>query len=73
VGSRGLVPDGKAAAAIDLAREELVRGYLCPSCGQEPGLGCRGRQCGAYSHTSRYDLAAADGLVPPLPPRRGVS
>jgi hypothetical protein len=52
----------------EVEREDLVRGFACPSCGAEPGVKCgEDWQRMPFSHTARYNLAAAAGLVPALP------
>lgn len=58
----------------EVRRELLARTFVCPSCGVgvgrrcDYGVGVTGRpRPGMPSHVSRYNLAVAAGLVPPLP------
>ena len=67
---------------VETDRELEVRRYPCPSCGALPwparaedagpyacrgGLNKSGQRVHHYaSHTARYNLAAAAGVVPPL-------
>jgi mannose-6-phosphate isomerase class I len=51
-------------------RELLVRSVRCPVCLVAPGKTCRfekGTSVTVRAHTGRYNVAAEQGLVPPLP------
>jgi hypothetical protein len=49
----------------EMERERLARTVACPTCGRPPGQQCYDIW---MSHTSRYNIAAAAGLVPALRP-----
>lgn len=52
---------------VEERRERAVRTVTCPVCEARPGNVCwyDDSPC-TISHTGRYDLAARQGLVPPL-------
>jgi hypothetical protein len=52
---------------IEQQRERVVRTVACPVCNAQPGYVCwYDGNSWTISHTGRYDLAARQGLVPPL-------
>lgn len=52
---------------VEERRERAVRTVACPVCDARPGNVCRYDDSAMLiSHTGRYDLAARQGLVPPL-------
>lgn len=52
---------------VERARNQLTRQFTCPVCGADQGRPCRYPWGGtSFTHTGRYRLAAATGLVPPL-------
>jgi hypothetical protein len=56
---------------VEAEREDIARTFACPVCGVGAGRWCRSdkdsRRVVPFSHTARYNLAAAAGLVPALP------
>jgi hypothetical protein len=59
-----------ARTSEDNRRELLIRSVGCPVCLVAPGRACRYEQSNGGTvrgHTGRYNAAAAQGLVPPLP------
>lgn len=56
------------AAEVESVRERQARTVPCPTCHANPGANCTyDSGWGHHSHTTRYEAAAAVGLVPPLP------
>lgn len=52
---------------VEGQREQAVRSVACPVCKAMPGNVCwYDGSLWTISHTGRYDLAARQGLVPPL-------
>lgn len=65
------MPQAFFESATERERERAARTFTCPSCGVAVGRACLYEE--GYTgpslpaHTIRYNLAAAAGLVPPLP------